>query len=361
MHIAIALLLAITAGHAVGGGSAPVPLSTLTEKAEAIVIARVLDGIVSRDRFTANLDVIRVLKGPIEPRSVITISELSAPSGPEDTGPVGKDAGMFFLRAGSKGGWALLPPTSGFLLEFRRTFILLPDDKPVINVPASGDVSVLDKVIAEAMASVNVPPGPLRTPIDLASEYRRNPSPAMKTLFAQLRSHPNVTFRAAGLRAALIDGDETALGIVQRDLNAFPEHHAAAIVEELRDRFTSSRPQAVAQLAQFVTNSATPRPLRIAGAAALARIHTIDALPHLAGLLEDPDSQVRAIAVGGIAQFANNVSPGGHHPKAGEWKYRTEDTMRNSAMDERILRENPAILAFWKAWWLQHRAELARP
>lgn len=64
------------------------------------------------------------------------------------------------------------------------------------------------------------------------------------------------------------------------------------------------------------------------------------------------------LGVGGLAMFANNVAPGEHHPKPGDWKYRTDETIRNSAMDEQVLRDNPGIVSFWKGWWVAHRAEL---
>lgn len=322
----IALILALTRSTAFCPGSAPVPLSTLTEKADAIVVAQVVDGLVSTDRFAVKLDVIRVLKGTIQPRTVVRIDTLAASVGPQRTGPVEKDIGMFFLRASAGGAWTLLPPISGYLQEFRSTFILLPRNITPVNLPPGVSASALDKVIAEATAAVQGPFTTTSAPIDLAAEYRRNPSPAMKALFAQLRSHPNARLRVAGLQAGLADGHE----------------------------------RSVAQLGQLTINPATPRRLRVASAVALARVHTHDTLPYLASLLNDPDPELRAMAVGGLAKFANNVAIGGHHPQPGEWKYRTDETMRNSAMDERLIRENSALVSFWSAWWAQHRAELER-
>ena len=182
----------------------------------------------------------------------------------------------------------------------------------------------------------------------------------MKALFAQLRSHPSTRLRVAGLQAGLADGDERVLSAAQPELANLPPFLAAALVEEIQYRFTSTKPQAVAQLGQLTMNRATAPRLRLASAVALARVHTNDAVPYLAGLLDDPDPQLRAMAVGGLAKFANNVATDGHHPQPGDWKYRTDETMRNSAMDERLIRENPAILSFWKAWWAEHRAELDR-
>jgi hypothetical protein len=332
----------------------------LTEKADAIVVAQVIGGSVSTDRIVVNLNVIRVLKGTILPRTVVTIDTLAAGVRPQKTGPVGKDIGMFFLQASTHGAWALLPPISGYLQEFRSMFIALPANISALTLPAGINASALDKVIAEATAVVQGPFTPTTASIDLTGEYRRNPSPAMKALFAQLRSHPNTRLRVAGLQAGLADGDERVLSKVQRELATLPPFLAAALVEEIQYRFTSTNAQAVAQLGQLTTNPATAPRLRLASAVALARVHTSGTLSYLARLLDDPDPQLRAIAIGGLAQFANNVAVDGRHPQPGYWKYRSDETMRNSAMDERVIRENPAIVSFWKAWWAEHRAELER-
>jgi HEAT repeat protein len=98
--------------------------------------------------------------------------------------------------------------------------------------------------------------------------------------------------------------------------------------------------------------------IRSAAAIALARMHTQTALPFLIALLDDADPQMRATGVGGIARFANNVDPTDNQPAAGEWKYRTDDTIRNSVADRQSIEGNPGIIAFWKGWWTQHKSDL---
>jgi len=169
------VMLAITRSSAICSGSAPVPLSTLTEKADAIVVAQVIDGSVSTDRIAVNLNVIRVLKGTIQPQTVVTIDTLVARAGPQRAGPVGKDLGMFFLRASTHGAWVLLPPISGHLQEFRSTFIFLPENIVALSPPSGVNASALDKVMAEATAVAQGPFTPTTASIDLAGEYRRNP------------------------------------------------------------------------------------------------------------------------------------------------------------------------------------------
>ncbi len=68
---------------------------------------------------------------------------------------------------------------------------------------------------------------------------------------------------------------------------------------------------------------------------------------------------MRALGVGGLAMFANNVPIGSHHPSAGDWKYRTPETMANSVMSADVIaRDQTRYVGFWKTWWLANRTEL---
>ncbi|MBC7924809.1 MAG: HEAT repeat domain-containing protein [Bryobacteraceae bacterium] len=355
------VLLWIATSVAIASGSAPVPFNILVANADAIVVAEVLRASIAPSHVSADLNVVRVLKGTMRPGALITIDTLIAARGPENLHTTGKHFGMFFLRL-INGQWALVPPISGFLLEFRSTFVTLPRDVASAVTPPPGvRLSELDKVIIELTAVVQSAPIPTRTPIDLADEYRRNPSPAMRAMFTQLRGHQNTPLRVVGLRAAIGDGEDTALSDAVLEISKLSQGFSAAIVEEIQNHFTNAKPHVVSQLGQLSTTKATTRPMRLAATVALARIHTSHSLPYLARLLDDPDQGLRAVAVGGLAKFANNIAAEGHHPKAGDWKYRTEETMRNSAMDARVIRENPTLVLFWKTWWEQNRVELLHP
>ena len=113
------------------------------------------------------------------------------------------------------------------------------------------------------------------------------------------------------------------------------------------------------RLGKLATNKDTVPELRVAAGGALARLHTKEALPYLAKMLDSPNITMRTYAVGGLAMFANNVPVGGHEPAAGEWPYRTEGTIRHSVMSERAVAENEAFyVGFWKDWWSEHRGDL---
>lgn len=118
--------------------------------------------------------------------------------------------------------------------------------------------------------------------------------------------------------------------------------------------------QAIRNLGQVATDPGISPDMRRAASAALARMHTRQSLPYLAALLDDPDVYLKAMGVGGLSRFANNVPIGSHEPAAGEWKYRTGETIAHSIFDVSIVERNVTYYAgFWHDWWQQYRDELA--
>lgn len=352
-----AMLLFMAAIDAGGGGSAPIPLQSLTARANAIIVAEIVSASSLTDRVAATVTVIRVLKGPLTAGDTVSV-EASRQSGEQGPGSVDREVGLFFLQSSAGGGWTVLSPVSGYVMGFRSKFIVIPRNAPSNELSATVKTSILDNVIAEASKSLQNPPSPTLATIDFAGEYRKNQSPAMRELFSQFRSSPNSRLRIAGLRAEIVDGGLRALDTIERELSTFAAGHAGAVTEDLKYYFWNSSPEAVARLGQMSGPGNKLRALRAAAAAALTRIHTRESVPYLAALLNDPDSEFQALGVGGIARFANNVPIGEHHPAPGDWKYRTDETLRYSVLDARIIQSRPEILAFWKLWWMQYRAEL---
>jgi hypothetical protein len=200
--------------------------------------------------------------------------------------------------------------------------------------------------------------------IDLAQHFPiQNRSPLMRSVFRQYAARAGADtsdLAITGLRGALEESDIGALATVERHRASLSRSMGAwySLQRVISEKFRNTSPAAVTTLARL-TAPAPDRDLRVAAATALAAIHTKEALPHLAALLDDPDRELQALGVGGLAMFANNIPIGLHHPAPGEWKYRTEETMRNSVMSADVIARDPGrYLGFWKTWWAAHRAEL---
>jgi hypothetical protein len=127
----------------------------------------------------------------------------------------------------------------------------------------------------------------------------------------------------------------------------------------LERTYKSTDPRGVAILARWL-DQGSPAAMRAAAAAALARIHTPEAILVLGPALQDTDFQTRWRAIGGLAMFANNVPIGGAGPAAGSWPFRNEDTVRFSVNSADLVARNEGYyLNFWRNWWSENRGAVA--
>ncbi len=353
----LALLSAcFSVSPAMGAGMAPMPLRDLSNAANPIIVGEVRQRTVLYDRVAATVYITRVIKGDLKAGDLINVEAVVGSDAAKNTPQSGDDFGLFFLSSAAGSTWMIMPPISGYIQDFGSTFIPVSRNPRSVSLPGNGQVSVLDMVIAEVATVLEE--NNMRVPTDIIGEYRKNPSPALKAMFAKLRTDPNPRLRLISLRARVFDRDDTVLDDVQTQLSTLGPQAIGAVAQEIQFYFANDSPAAVAKLGRLATTASTDKLIRSAAAIALARMHTQTALPFLVALLDDADPQIRAMGVGGIARFANNVDPTDNQPAAGEWKYRTDDTIRNSAADRQSIEGNPGIVAFWKGWWAQHKSDL---
>ncbi|MDA1315788.1 MAG: HEAT repeat domain-containing protein, partial [Acidobacteria bacterium] len=126
------------------------------------------------------------------------------------------------------------------------------------------------------------------------------------------------------------------------------------VFSQLERVYASTDPKGVEILARWL-QPGSPDHVRAAAAAALSRIHTPSAVMVLGPALRDPDFQVRWRAIGGLANFANNIPIGGVGPSADPWPFRTDDTMRYLVNSEEIRDKEDFYLDFWRAWWSENQ------
>jgi len=343
---------------AFGPGSALIPVKMLVEKADAVVIARILDGTISGEAVTLTLDTQEVLKGDLRAGDLLSVAYRLRPDAAKYARDVEKDRGVFFLKS-TDGAWFLMPVASGYVQSVREAYYVLPTNSTPKSLGKGVQPSIHERVVAElAGAADSVGGHPGGGAVDFVSEYRLDTSPAMRSLFAGFKTSKDARLRAAALCVSIAGGDDQAFTQLEQAPEKLDGMDLSFVVEEIRFYFKAADARSVAHLGRLAVSQNTPTQLREASLTALARIHTRESLPYLAQFLDDSDANLQSLVVGGMAMFANNVPVGEHGPSAGEWKYRTEDTLRYSAMDPRILQNDPRILAFWKSWWAEHRAEL---
>ena len=351
------LIMIVCSGILSAAGSAPIPIGILTDKSDAVIVGKIVNISVKDYVFTLNIEVEQSFKGELKKGRLFPADLASYPGMGWMAKEEVNDRGVFFLKR-SGGKWSIFPVLSGALVQLRRAYFRLPASSEAATISRS-DPSVHERVLAELIGVLKQHSGQgLDWLIDFMWEYRTSSSPEIKSIFLQAASSPNLRIQALALRAGISEGSETAFAQMEQLVARKVYSAFSGLEEEIQNYFKTPDSSAVASIGRMATSTEAPSSLRKACLTALARIHTRPALTYLAHFLDSSDVELQSLAVGGLAMFANNVPIGGHGPAAGSWPFRTEDTLKHSAMDPRVLMAKPNIVGFWKHWWEEHRSEL---
>jgi hypothetical protein len=275
--------------------------------------------------------------------------------------------GVWFLRT-SPSGWAVLPVRQGFVLPSDLFFPQPPG--PILSAYAYDPAaSVSDKIASELSSAIesanggNTSDGLLN--LQLGGLLDQLNSPVIQLLYQRMSVSSQTGEAILGLSGLIREGNaaalRTAIGIAPAFGNYLLE--AGVLFESIRDAFRaidSNSVNILGRTAVDVTDLSLP--LREASAYALRSIHTVDALPYLGALLNDPDVSLQSEAVGGFSAFTNglpvqttacvpSLSCLQRSPAA---LYRTPDTVSNFTMGPEAYRR----ASFWKGWWAQNRSAL---
>ena len=335
----------------------------MLKAADTIVIGTIVNGTAVNRTATVTIQVEQTLRGELKTGSTISF-EWTKPGGLllYQPVPVAKGRGLFFFRQDARGNLTLLPPMNGDI-DFEGTYYFIPPKGPVEEVKAEQAITLEEKIFAELAASKVHDRSPGQGAVfDLEEAFAGLHSSFITDTFNRFSVSNDARLKTIGLKARLRQGDLAALAEVRASVKDVANYTGAArVTEAIRFYFLNEEPAAVKILGELLVAEDASIELRNAAATALARLHSKEALPYLAKMLESPNITMRTYAVGGMAMFANNVPVGGHHPAPGDWKYRTEETIRHSALDERLVSENEAFyVGFWMDWWSQHRIDLSQ-
>jgi hypothetical protein len=314
---------------------------------DVIVIGTIEQGTVSGTTMTISVQIERCLKGAYRPGAVVTATAtLAAPS---ETHPVAHRRAMFFL-GNAPGPMRLIPVTAGAVPDERFIYLPLPNSA----VPAVASSSIKERVALEILAGIEG--GPLKEPggyIDPESAYAAAPTAAVRSVFYRWLHSDSPMLASLSLNVLLGAGHTSALARLMSDERLRSSWVQPGAYDGLKYYFKNADTTAVQSLGQLADDKSNRLDLRIAAATALFRIHTRQALPFLAGMLDSTDTTIRSCGVGGLASFANHVPIGSHEPAAGEWRWRTDETIAHSAV-----KDSQDFIHFWKSWWAANQASL---
>jgi hypothetical protein len=333
-------------------GGAPASLDQLIANSDYIVVGTIAGGSASGVTLNLSIAIEAVLKGQLTAGAIVgatgTITE------PAQTHALALSRGIFFL-SGAQGALLLVPAASGYLDE-RDIFVALPN---VASPPQPPTGTLKEQVMLEVLgAMASGEPWPPGGRIDVLGEYQADPTASERSVFQQWMQGGSPQLITTSLRALLAEGNAAALTRVATDTSLQGNPAASSIFDAVK-LLRSTDAGTVALLGQMAVNGSSAAGLRAAAATALAWIHTQQAVPYLAQLLNDPSVTLQAAAVGGLAGFANNVPVGAHEPAAGAWAYRTDDTIAHSVFSEAAITARPTYyLSFWQVWWQTNRAAL---
>lgn len=193
-------------------------------------------------------------------------------------------------------------------------------------------------------------------------------SPAVSTVILAYLSSPNAAFQSAGVAIGLAQGRSDALANLIRLWPSISKDPASLyVVNSLRDSYRDTSPASVRQIADISADSRFAE-LRPAALRALAFIHTKEALPSLAALLESADRNEQMLGVIGLSAFANgcpvqtsdNVVSLEYLQFRDPSPYRTPETIANFAFRRGPAEQEAELISFWRNWWNANERELIK-
>jgi hypothetical protein len=325
----IACLLA--AGHLYAPIFQIISPAELARDADVIVAGSAGSGVRSGNTVSFPLQVDRVLKGGATIASTtLSIAWTAAPS--VDFGPPTAGYGIWFLRRPAAD-WTMLP----------AGYYAVPPG-PILGIYAYADAaSVTDKVAAELSSAIESANGGSFIEIQTNGGLDQLKSPVLQLLYQRMSTSDDLYQAMMGVSGLLRQGNGSALAAaidLAPKIEADPRRFDALPLT-IRAFFRPTDAASVAALGRAAADTTNLRAqLREACAEALAAIHTRQALPYLAALLDDADANVQSSGVRGLSAFTKS-SP-------------TPETFANRAVGWQDYLRVP----FWKTWWAANHTAL---
>lgn len=333
------------------------PLSDLSGRATAVVVGTVASWTSSPGGAVFDIATERVLQGRVG--GAVHIQHAWALPSSTPTGSFSVSLrGTWFLTETASGQWDVLPARDGVLVD--KLFLpALPAPLPVpYAYPANA--SLLDALVFETAAGLA---SPGQSPEVLLDALGATDDPAVETVLSAYLASPSAALKAVGLSGLLYRGRPGALATLSQTWPSISaEPRRSFVLSALADSWRDSTPQAVQQLGAIASQAAPGNELRAPSFRALAAMHSAEALPVLAQLLQSPRSSEQVLGVFALASFANgcpmqtiaNTVSMAYLQCGPASPYRTSDTFAHFALPGSSPADVAAAVSFWQRWWDQH-------
>ncbi len=364
------LALMSAAGGLYGGLSAPASIGKLEQTADVIAVGAASGATVSGATVNFSLHVTRVIKGDASlVGSAVPVLWQTGGQFPGGSSAGLDGSGIWFLQ-GTTGAWRLMPVTQG-AMDFARVYFPGPSG-PIASPYAYSQTASLGDKLASEMASAIEGSTTFVQQFDAAMAgglLDELKSPVLALLYQRLANSASAQKALLGMAGLIRQQDGSTLAAAARASSSLPNDPGVGVLLlSIRVFFRATDPASVGALGVAATDTANPNiGFRDAAAHALAAIHTAAAMPFLAILLDDQDTNLRVEAVGGMGAFANGLAvqtlagvPGLTYLQLpASAPYQTPDTIAHLAFGpQAITARETYYVSFWKNWWAQHRAEV---
>lgn len=367
----VGLLLAASPGF--GNLVGPRSLLDLAQSADLIVVGSASGTFQAGATANFSLQVSRVVKGDSKlAGSVIAVQWANGNPSTMQAGTTitAAGSGLWFLQRSSSA-WLLSPVMQGSV-PLNMTFFPTSLGAVLSAYTYSPAASLSDKIASEVCSAIESANGGYNFQLyslqyGLLDQLR---SPVVALFYQRMSNSTTTQQRMLGLSGLIRGGSATALVAAAQAASAiggYPMENGILLLS-IRDYFRAADANSIAVLGRAAVDSTNPSlAFREAAAHALAAIHTAGTLLYLATLLDDPDTNFRIEAIGGMGAFANGlpVQTAAGVPSLANLQlpasapYKTAETIANFAMARQAIEQKEAsYLSFWKAWWAQQRTSL---
>jgi hypothetical protein len=345
----------------------PSNIDELAKQSDAVVVGSVAERLETGDSVSFNMSLERVVQGQNVP-AVVQVTHPWTIKGLHGAGSSNHISaqvrGLWFLKRLGTYGWDVLVPNGQdgmFISLFWHAAQVLP--KEFQYLPGTATV---DAVAFEVAAGMSVNTGMsvnARSQIPFAIGALKTPT--AQAVLLKLLDSPDQPVKSATLAALMMSGYSGSLSVLSRlwpAINMDPSRQY--VIDALSTWFRDQRPESVRQLVAIAnTNQGSPD-LRGAIIEALTSMHTGEALPFLASLLQSQDFSERMRGVTGLAWFANGcpartpdntASLAYLIPSGAAAPYQTEATLAHMGLQGPRTTESMAeLVTFWESWWSNH-------
>ena len=349
---------------AAGGGT----IEPLANRADAIVVGDIKDGQIVGREVSLTLQVSRVLKGDlkaldvVQARSRFRVMHQGRPSKLEPL------RGLWFLE--HRDGWELLQgPT-----YFPATYFPIPSGEIGEGYRYPVEAVITDKVVLELASAAETFNGNSKQ-FSMAGKafhggFYGLDSEAIRSAYWRLAGSDSPSARILGLAGLVgLGPDQDVMGRVEKELAELGSQTDVSVLASRLELVTTTDPDVVGSLGRLATSRTLSQRLRRAAAYTLRSIHSRDAVPYLAELLESDKVRLQDLAVSGLSLFAANlpkITP--ESARSLSWLTPRGPRRYSIAGIEQHMHVNAEFgdaserqrhVEFWKSWWVSQRAAVA--